>query len=57
METLITYPAAQTHADIEPQTRARLGITTVLLCLSVGIEDAGDLIRDLEHSLGEEAAA
>ena len=52
VETLITFPAVQTHSDIEPETRERLGITETLLRLSVGIEDAGDLISDLEHSLG-----
>ena len=50
VETLITYPEAQTHADIEPEIRARLGINDVLLRLSVGIEDADDLIADLEQA-------
>ncbi len=52
VETLITFPAVQTHADIDPETRARLGITPTLLRLSVGIEDAEDLIADLELALG-----
>lgn len=52
VETLITFPAVQTHSDIDPRTRERLGITEVLLRLSVGIEDAGDLIADLEGALG-----
>jgi cystathionine gamma-synthase/cystathionine beta-lyase len=47
VESLITYPAVQTHADIDPATRERLGINASLLRLSVGIEDADDLIRDL----------
>ena len=57
VETLITFPALQTHADIEPETRERLGITSVLIRLSVGIEDADDLIADLERALSTEAAA
>jgi len=57
VESLITFPAVQTHADIEPHTRQRLGITSVLLRLSVGIEDADDLIADLQHALTTEAAA
>ena len=57
VETLITFPAVQTHADIEPEIRERLGITSALLRLSVGIEDAADLIDDLDRSLGGEAAA
>jgi len=47
VESLITYPAVQTHADMDPATRERLGINDRLLRLSVGIEDFGDLIRDL----------
>jgi cystathionine beta-lyase/cystathionine gamma-synthase len=51
VESLITYPAVQTHADMDPGVRARLGINDRLLRLSVGIEDAQDLIRDLEDVL------
>jgi len=51
VETLITFPCAQTHADIEPEKRERLGISSVLLRLSVGIEDAEDLISDLDQAL------
>jgi cystathionine gamma-synthase/cystathionine beta-lyase len=51
VESLITFPEGQTHADIEPEIRARLGINNVLLRLSVGIEDADDLIADLEQAL------
>ena len=47
VESLITFPAVQTHADIEPEKRERLGITAGLLRLSVGIEDVDDLIADL----------
>jgi cystathionine beta-lyase/cystathionine gamma-synthase len=51
VESLITFPWLQTHADIEPQMRARLGISETLLRLSVGIEDARDLIADLAQAL------
>lgn len=51
VESLITYPAVQTHADIEPATRERLGINNRLLRLSVGIENVGDLIADLRGVL------
>lgn len=50
VETLITFPEVQTHADIEPEIRARLGINDVLLRLSVGIEDGDDLIADLSQA-------
>lgn len=51
VESLITYPAVQTHADIDAATRQRLGINDRLLRLSIGIEHEQDLIRDLEGVL------
>ena len=50
VESLITFPEVQTHADIPVELRQRLGINNVLLRLSVGIEDAGDLIADLAQA-------
>ncbi len=50
VETLITFPEVQTHADILPEIRQRLGINNVLLRLSVGIEDVNDLIADLAQA-------
>jgi cystathionine gamma-synthase len=52
VESLITFPAVQTHGDIPEETRKRLGITNRLLRMSVGIEGAEDLIADLEQALG-----
>ena len=52
VESLITLPAVQTHGDIPEEDRQRLGICESLLRLSVGIEDADDLIADLEQALG-----
>jgi cystathionine gamma-synthase/cystathionine beta-lyase len=51
VESLATYPWQQTHADIAPELRARLGISETLLRLSVGIEDAADLVADLAQAL------
>lgn len=51
VETLITYPVTQTHADIPVKLREKLGITSRLLRLSVGIEDIEDLIKDFEKAL------
>lgn len=51
VESLITFPAVQTHADIPPETRARLGIDDCLLRISVGVEDIDDLIADLAQAL------
>ena len=50
-ETLITYPATQTHAAIPEAERNARGITNRLLRLSVGLENAGDLIADLAQAM------
>ncbi|MDR2050802.1 MAG: PLP-dependent aspartate aminotransferase family protein [Deltaproteobacteria bacterium] len=50
-ESLVTYPLIQTHADIDPQTRERIGLTDRLLRLSIGLEDATDLMEDLAEVL------
>lgn len=52
VESLITYPATQTHSDLTEEERQSRGITSCLLRLSVGIEDVNDLIADLEQALG-----
>jgi cystathionine gamma-synthase len=51
VESLMTLPAVQTHGDIPQVERERLGICESLLRLSVGIEDPGDIIADLEQAL------
>jgi cystathionine gamma-synthase len=53
VESLITFPQVQTHADIEPETLERLGINNLLLRLSVGIEDKDDMIADLAQAFEE----
>ena len=50
VETLLTYPALQTHPDVTVEIKERNGITESLLRLSVGIEDIEDLIADLEQA-------
>ncbi len=52
VESLMTYPKIQTHADVPEETLERLGVNDRLLRLSVGIEDVEDLISDLENALG-----
>lgn len=51
VETLITYPTTQTHADVPEELRLKNGITPATLRLSVGIENADDLISDLKQAL------
>lgn len=50
-ESLLTYPAVQTHPDVPEEERERLGITDRLLRLSVGIENPEDIIRDLQQAM------
>ncbi len=49
VETLITYPTTQTHADVPEEVRQKNGITPCTLRLSVGIEDAKDLLSELSE--------
>jgi len=51
VESLITHPVTMTHADVEPKERARIGLTDGLVRLSVGLEDADDLIAALKDAL------
>jgi O-succinylhomoserine sulfhydrylase len=50
-KSIVTHPATTTHQRLTPEQRAALGISDGLLRLSVGLEDAGDLIADLEQAL------
>ena len=52
MESLVDHPAIMTHASVDPETRAKLGITDGFIRLSIGIEDKDDLIEDLRRGLG-----
>ena len=51
VESILSYPATMSHACVPPEERARQGITEGLLRLSVGIEDAEDLLADLAQAL------
>lgn len=53
VETLITYPTTQTHADVPKEIRERNGITEATLRLSVGIEDTQDLLDEFEKVFAE----
>lgn len=53
VETLITYPTTQTHADVPEEIRERNGITESTLRLSVGIEDVKDLLDELDKVFRE----
>ncbi|MCH9806248.1 MAG: O-succinylhomoserine sulfhydrylase [Alphaproteobacteria bacterium] len=55
-KSLVTHPATTTHQRLKPEARAELGISDAMIRLSVGLEDAGDLIGDLEQALTAAAA-
>jgi cystathionine gamma-lyase len=52
VESLINHPATMTHASIPKAEREKAGVVDNLLRLSVGIEDADDLLNDLKQALG-----
>ncbi|HEV7475050.1 MAG TPA: cystathionine gamma-synthase [Pyrinomonadaceae bacterium] len=51
VETLISHPATMTHASVDSEKRARLGISDGLVRVSVGLEDTDDIIADLDQAL------
>ncbi len=50
VETLITYPITQTHADVSDEDRSKTGITETTLRISIGVEHVKDLIQDLSEA-------
>jgi cystathionine beta-lyase/cystathionine gamma-synthase len=57
VESLVSIPVLTSHAMIPAQERGRMGVTEQMIRLSVGIENADDLIADLEHALQAVASA
>lgn len=53
VESLMTYPSVQTHADMPEDVRKKVGVDDKLLRFSVGIESAEDLIADLKQALNQ----
>ena len=53
VESLVCVPAKMTHASIPPSERLKVGIKDSLIRLSIGIEDADDLLDDLKQALNE----
>ncbi len=51
VESLVTQPVTTTHHGLTPEERARQGITDTMIRLSIGLEDAADLIEDLRQAL------
>jgi prepilin-type processing-associated H-X9-DG protein len=51
VETLVSHPATMTHAAIGEEGRKKIGLTDGMVRISVGIEDEGDLLADLEQAL------
>jgi len=53
VESLISHSATTTHAAVPEEERARLGITDGLVRISVGIEEIGDIIQDLDQAMAQ----
>ena len=53
VESLVCLPAKMTHASIPPEERKKVGIEDSLIRLSIGIEDADDLLEDLDRALNK----
>jgi cystathionine gamma-lyase len=53
VESLIEHPAIMTHASVSKQDRTKIGISDTLIRISVGIEDAKDLINDLNYAFNK----
>jgi cystathionine beta-lyase/cystathionine gamma-synthase len=51
VETLVNHPATMTHAALGEAGRKKIGLTDGMVRLSVGIEDADDIIADLDQAL------
>ncbi len=51
VESLVCHPLTMTHASVPEERRQELGITEGLIRLSVGIEDIGDLLEDVDRGL------
>jgi O-succinylhomoserine sulfhydrylase len=51
--TIITHPATSTHAKISEENRLAMGISQGTIRLSVGLENIGDLLWDIEQALSE----
>jgi cystathionine beta-lyase/cystathionine gamma-synthase len=51
VESLVSIPVLTSHAMVDPAHREKMGVTEQMIRLSVGIENADDLIADLEHAL------
>ena len=52
-ESLVQHPQTMTHCAVDPKEAERIGITPNLIRLSVGVEDADDLIKDIEQALSK----
>jgi cystathionine gamma-synthase len=56
VESLVAHPASMTHAAMDPAARQTAGISDSLLRLSIGIEAAADLVRDVKAGLARAQA-
>jgi methionine-gamma-lyase len=50
-ETLVCHPMTTTHASMSPDEQAESGVTAGLMRVSIGLEDAGDIVADFQQAL------
>ena len=50
-DTLLCHPASMTHAGVPKEQREKFGITDGLIRMSIGMENASDILNDLEQAL------
>jgi len=53
VESLVCHPASMTHGSVPKKMREKIGLNDGLVRLSVGIEDANDLLDDIKGALGK----
>lgn len=53
VDSLIQHPASLTHSTVPPEERLKMGITDGLVRFSVGVENVGDLIADLDQAMND----
>ena len=52
VETLVSHPATVSYYDLSPEDRLAIGITDQLVRYAVGVEEAAELVADIEQALG-----
>jgi methionine-gamma-lyase len=52
-ESIACHPWTTTHSNVDPEAKTRIGVTESMIRLSIGIENADDIVRDLDQALAQ----